>query len=93
MKKRIFRSDLDEVEFEIYLDQISQKLFDELDILTQLFFELNYKKFKEFIIDCFINNDIDIREYGFRSYEELKKMKRNIKNRFKKMLKKELGGV
>jgi hypothetical protein len=92
MKKRVFRTDLDEVEFEIYLDQIAKKLFDELSISTQLFFELNYKKLKKFIIDTYINNNIDLKEYGFKSYEEFKKMKRNISNRLKKLLEKELGG-
>jgi len=93
MKKRIFRTDLDEIEFEIYLDQISKKLFDELNIFTQLLFELNYKKLKKFIIDCFINDKVDLKEYSFRNLEEFKRIKRNIKNRLKKMLKKELGGV
>ncbi len=91
MKKRIFRTDLDEVEFEIYLEQISQKLFNELGIYTQ-FFELNYKKLKKFIIDVFINDNIDLKEYRFRNLEEFKNMKSNIKKRLKKLLKKELGG-
>jgi hypothetical protein len=91
MKRKILKSDLDEIEFEIYLDQISKKIFDELGIFTQLF-ELNYKKLKKFIIDAFINNDIDIKEYGFKNIEEFKKMKRNIRNRLSKILKRELGG-
>jgi hypothetical protein len=92
MNEKIFKTDLDELEFEIYLDQISKKLFNELGVFTQLFFELNYKKLKKFIIDCFINNNIDLKEYGFSNLEEFKKIKRNIKNRLKKILKRDLGG-
>jgi hypothetical protein len=92
MRERVFRNDLDELEFEIYLDQISKKLFDDLTTSTQLFFELNYKKLKEFIIDCFMNNNIDLKEYGFKSYEEFKIIKKDIKYRLKKILKKDLGG-
>jgi hypothetical protein len=92
MKKKFFRTDLDEVEFEIYLDQISKKLFDELTTSTQLLFELNYKKLKEFIVDCFISDNIDFKKYGFRNLEDFKRMKRNIKNRLKKILEKDLGG-
>jgi hypothetical protein len=93
MRKKILKTDLDEAEFKIYLDQISKKLFEELGILTQLFFDLNYKKLKKFIIDIFINNDIDLKEYGFSNIEEVKRMKKKIKNRLKKILNKDLGGV